>query len=807
MADLGGATLIGREVELARLSALVRHATRTVLTIDGPGGVGKTAIAIELADRMASEFRQGAAFVSLAALDDPRLLCSEVARALGLGDADGAHPIDRLVWGLRGQQMLLVLDNFEHLIDAADVVGELSTRCSDLSIVVTSRRRLNVPNEQIFVVRGLPVAATAGEAQGVPAVDLFVRRATAANPTLELAAAEIDSVAEICRLLHGVPQAIEVVASLARTLTITEIAARLSDDQAPGEVDSAIAWSYDLLQADAHALLPRLAVFADSWSLDAMQAVCEADDADFAQSLDALLELIDLHLVEPLAGPNGEARFGLLDTTRRFALRELERSGEAAAMRQAHADHYVALAGVLGARLESASQRQAAIEIGLEMANFRAAMTHLLDAGRSLDGLSLSGSLGLYWLDRGSPHEGREWLQRFLDLDHDHDPTPAMAIADGWEARFAFNDSMAMPLGWDGGSGPAAVELHTRLTTDRDILLGVAGDVRGAMRVAEHIVYLAGVRGLVDDVAQVVEPLVAVATTSEENWMVADLLRAWATVLRDNGQPKAAHEINERTIEVASATRNQSALARALLNVAMSARSSPAQARAEVEPIFPMLIDNGDLGGATQTAITAATLALDEGDLTAAAAWWSNTIDLAVRTGSGNDLMRGVSGAMSVAQQAGRSAEAARLCGGMRLFEEQFKTRLPPEIFGEHVERAQQIADSLGARFETESAVGQEAGWDATVKLATALLTELRNDVAPRAVRRRGPRANAELTDRELDVLSELVAGRTNQQIGDHLSISAKTVMHHTMSVYRKLAVRGRAEAVAHAIRAGLVDA
>ena len=317
--------MIGREDDVGRLIDLL--ARSRLVTVIGAGGVGKTQLALEVARRMASSFTNGAAFVGLADLDDPVLVATEIARSLDLVDVSGPEPTEGLHSALRSLRMLLVIDNFEHLVAAAPVLATLTAECPEITLLVTSRRRLGVSVERTFQLAPLAVPAKKSPPDPTEAasVALFCERASAVSSQFHPDGAGLEAVGELCRLVDGLPLAIELVASHVRWLRPEALLARMQDTDhglrflRGGAVDvearhrdlrDTIGWSANLLGAAPGRLLPRLSVFREGWTLDAMEDLCCWDIAE-GEAFEALVELVDLHLVEPVHVAGADARFRL----------------------------------------------------------------------------------------------------------------------------------------------------------------------------------------------------------------------------------------------------------------------------------------------------------------------------------------------------------------------------------------------------------------------------------------------------------------------------------------------------------------
>ena len=448
-----------------------------LLTLTGTGGVGKTRLALQVAADLVEAFADGARLVSLAPITEPGLVPAAVCQALDLQPAGQRPPLDSLTDYLRDKHLLLLLDNFEQVLDAAPAVALVLAACPCLKVLVTSRAALHLSSEQRWPVpplalpdlRRLPDLHTVSQ---IDAVALFVRRARAVRPSFRITPDTVPAVAAICARLDGLPLAIELAAARSTVLPPPALLARLGNRLAtltggPRDLPArqrtlraTLDWSHDLLDAAERALLRRLAVFVGGCSLEAAEAVCAlgrlaadagsggrpapgpasgsspprpaaadplgAGDRDV---LDRLASLVDKHLVLQEELPGGAPRFRLLETVREYALERLADSGEVDALRGRHAAYFVALAEQAEPELEGASQPEWLACLDREHDNLRAVLQWALAGGDVRAGLRLAGSLAWYWWEHGHVREGRERLARLLALPAAAAPTPGRAAA------------------------------------------------------------------------------------------------------------------------------------------------------------------------------------------------------------------------------------------------------------------------------------------------------------------------------------------------------------------------------------------
>ena len=415
-------SFVGRDAELTQLGELL--AQNRVVTLTGAGGVGKTRLASQVAAQLASEFGDGAWYVDLAPLTDPELVPVTVARALGLPDQPGRSTMDSLLQFVRDRQLLVVLDNCEHLLDAcAELVVAVLSGAAGLTLLATSREAIGVAGEVSWRVPSLPLADEA--------LALFTDRARHVRPDFEITHDNAPAVTEICRRLDGLPLAIELAAARVRALSLAEILDSLHDRfrlltggartavRRQQTLRASVDWSHALLTEPERVLFRRLAVFLGGFDLDAGQTVAGGGDVQRYQVLDQLSLLVDKSLVVA-DDSRGRTRYRLLETVRQYALEKLGESGEADAVRARHRDHYTAMAAVLDAPA-GRDYEKCLEQANIEIDNLRAAFGWSRENSAIEPALALASSLQPLWLTRGRLREGVAWFDATLaDLDAHH---------------------------------------------------------------------------------------------------------------------------------------------------------------------------------------------------------------------------------------------------------------------------------------------------------------------------------------------------------------------------------------------------
>jgi predicted ATPase/class 3 adenylate cyclase len=422
-------SFVGREAEIAEVEQLLGQ-TR-LLTLTGPGGSGKSRLALRVAGELLTRFRDGSCFVDLSPVVDPALVPAAVANALGVPEAAGRPILDEVKEHLRNRELLQVIDNFEQVAEAGPVIEELLGAAPRLRTMVTSRVVLSLRGEQEYPVPALGA---------VEAVNLFTERATAANPRFALTEGNAPVVAEITARLDGLPLAIELAATRTKVLTPTEILSRLrrrlalltsgprSLPERQRTLRAAIAWSYDLLDPVERRLFARLSVFTGGWALASAEAVCDPEELGL-DALDGLASLVDKSLIRRSEPPGQPSRFSMLETIREFGLEQLGASGDLEPVQRRHAEHFLHLATEAEPHLIAADQGVWLDRCEQEHANLRAALRWAIDRGRAGPAQAAAGALWRFWQQRGHLTEGRRWLEETLAMPSGQAPTAERAKA------------------------------------------------------------------------------------------------------------------------------------------------------------------------------------------------------------------------------------------------------------------------------------------------------------------------------------------------------------------------------------------
>jgi predicted ATPase/DNA-binding CsgD family transcriptional regulator len=837
-------SFVGRERDLADLAMLL--ADVRVLTLCGPGGVGKTRLAARLAGQLAARFTDGAWLVELAEVTDPALVPVRVAALLGIREEPDRPLIETLADALSQRQLLIVLDTCEHLLEAiADVAHRVLTDCPQVRIIATSREPLHVRGETVWRVPplGLPPAGpVAGQKltdlESCEAVRLFLDRAAAVRPGFALTPQNADAVSRVCRRLDGIPLAIELAAARMRALSTEQIAERLddrfrllasSDRTAPPRqqtLRAAVDWSHDLLTQSEQILLRRLAVFS-GWGLEMAERVCADELVPAGQVLDLLAGLIDKSLVIRDGETRGLAHYRLLDTIREYAAGQLAESGEEPGVRQRHLHYMLELVEGIVERAFRRGDPPWPERVALyqnaasELPNFRVALATAQEYGQADLGLRLCSALRAPWVVYGDVTEGITWFDRFLRIADQVDPgIKAMALTRSAELAFEQQDYARTAT-----AAHAAADLY-----DAEGMPGSSCALR--------LLGLVSLRaGQVERALASVEAAIEAATADGDPWEEGLGLAVRASVLARIGQLDEAGAAFTAALEIL-ADNNGWGVAQVLYGFGSLARARRDNDSA-LRHFRSALRLFEEIDARTEIARCLAGIGwvtLAAGNLSSAAESLSQSLRLSMATGQRLGIARGLDAVAALAVAAGDPATAVRLQGAAAALRDQVgpvrsaaaQVRLDDVL----TLARRQVGEPQAVRLLAEGArMGVHDAVASATSFAESLLEPPAGDAgdgdvqdpyargrgmhspgpAPSGVAARGGGSGSRpaagptgrglpmpgLTPREQQIAQLIARGLSNRAIAAELIISPATAARHVANIFSKLGVTSRAQVAA----------
>jgi predicted ATPase/class 3 adenylate cyclase/DNA-binding CsgD family transcriptional regulator len=749
---------IGRERELDQTRQMLLEPRIRLVTLTGPGGTGKTRLALQLAAAMIDDMPHGVYFVPLSHVSDTGMLIPAIARALDVGEVKD-QPLQQGLWRyLQDRQLLLVLDNLEQLVDSGPLIHDLLAGCPGVKVIATSRERLHLSWEHEFPVAPLeapPAGSPLDVLLAAPAVALFVDRARMVQPAFSLTAENAAAVAEICARLDGLPLAIELAAARVKLLPPRDIARRLQDQfrlLQGGPVDvperhrslqAAMSWSYDLLSPEERRLFRRLAVFRGGFALDSAEAVCRDLEGDV---LAGLASLVDKSLLRQVQSQDDSPRFLMLETIRQFGLERLAAEGELDESRRQHAEHFADLGEELEAAIPGAAERLTD-RLWRDADNIRAAADWATQAGQTAVARRLGPGMGWVFYMRGQLTEGRDRLARVMEMS----PGPP---ADPPGARAMMAAGM---LAWStGDTGPAEVWLR-----EAKQYFAAHGDRQREAVATAFLGHVARTAGELEKAADLYKEAhrtyQALGHAAGVAWTLHDL----GQIARDRGALDEAAALEEQSLAVFRQSGNRWGAAWTLWNLGLTAHRQGNDTRArerfgESLELFQALDDRRGIAQCLEGL--------------AAIAFVGGRLEPALRILAAVDALRAAAGApptLADRTEYDRTLEALR-------------AGLSPEAFA----RAWQA----GAALEP----------------AEAVLLALQASESPAAQSRvRTPRPSG-LTAREEEVASLVARGLSNREIASTLSIAERTAVSHIEHIMNKLSLHSRAQIAVWAVREGL---
>ena len=734
------------------------------MTLTGPGGAGKTRLAIQVAHDVVDTF--AVRFVPLAALHDDRLFLSTLAQALGLREV-GEQPLThRIAASFGDHPTLLILDNMEQIVSASPQIIELLEACPALTVLVTSRVVLRLTGEHDYPVHSLTLPPASppespAELEGVASTQLFVERARASNPHFAMTEANAASISEICRRLDGLPLAIELAAAQSRVLSPVAMLHRLTNRLAlltGGPRDQplrlqtmrdAIGWSYDLLDREEQAIFRSLAVFVDGCTEEAAAFVSGSDEQG-RPVLPRLGSLIDKSLLLQETQPDGEPRFRMLETVREYAMERLIEQGEADERLERHARYYLTQAEQAEPQLIVTGSSAWVERLVIERANLRAAVAWALSHDQPDAVLRLAGTLLTYAYARGEPEEGLSWLEA--------------ALAE---------------------SANVSPQVRVDALFTASALAQVQGEFDRSVAYSEQALDLARRHGYRFGQARALFGLGITAEWKGNLDQAAVLYQASHTLMQGLGDLERLSHWG--ILPLAN-----------LADIALL-RGNYAEAIALGEEAVAAWRESGYLWGIAQALGTVAAAACERGELAYAARAYDETLTHWLECADGRGIAGTIAGVAGLALARGQPERAARLLGAGWALRDVLGVR-----FVAHHVYAEQILAATRSRLSSEVFAGARAdgqGWslEQAVEETRAILA------GPNSIPAKPAPTNRVLSPRELDVLRLIASGHPDREIAAVLGISPRTIQTHVTAIFSKLDASTRAEATAIAVRRGLV--
>jgi non-specific serine/threonine protein kinase len=711
-------SLIGRDDELDALSRLLRDPTVRLATLTGLGGTGKTRLAVEAAHAVAEAF-QRTALVDLSPVRDSELVGSAIAQAVGAREQPGYPLAAAIADVIDDDSMLMVIDDFGHVVEASALVAEILAAAPSLKALVTSRTPLHIRGEHELAVYPLDVPSLDGQAAASGAVRLFVERAQEARLDFELTAENEGDVFEICRRLEGIPLALELAAARIKILTPAQIVARMGENRlafltGSGRQETlrdAIEWSYRLLDNRGKSLFSRLGVFGGGTSLETAESVAGASlDLAFGEVLDTIASLVDNGLVRQLEATDGEPRFTMLETIREFALERLTEEGAVVEMRGRHLGHFVDLAETAEPELTRANQAVWLERLTEENDNIRAALAWSFESGQVELGLRLAGALVRFWSVRGLMREGRRWLAAALAESPEASPSvlgkayfaagfAALGQGDYFEAKPAFERSL--------------------------VLARKAGDVRLEAQALQQIGWVVRTGGTyredhVERARDLAEKALELSQGIGDKLVQSGALNILADVALETGDEETANDLYARSLALRRELGDGRLIANSVLTLGRAelARGQVEAAGTLLDEAYALAGELGDTWSTSLALVDLGRIALLARHGDEAAQLFARSLELAKARGDKRVLAENLQGIAATEAIRGGSALAAQLFAAAALLletiavthspietriEQEFRTPLEIELGAE----AYAAESAAGRSWEADEAVEQ----------------------------------------------------------------------------------------------------
>jgi predicted ATPase/DNA-binding SARP family transcriptional activator/DNA-binding CsgD family transcriptional regulator len=800
-------SFVGREgemVEVKRALAMTR-----LLTLTGTGGSGKTRLALEVARELVGVYPDGVWLVELAPLSEGKLVPQAVAKAVGVPEQSARSLADALVETLRAKEMLLVLDNCEHLVEAAArLVAVLLDSCPRLRVLATSREALSVAGESRWPVPTLSVpdprrSPTVGELERSESARLFAERARHRHPYFTMGSENARAVAEICRRLDGLPLAIELAAARVGTLSVEQISEKLEDSlklltrgdrtAVPRQrtLRGTLDWGHDLLSEPEQKLLRRLSVFAGGWTLESAEAVGWGNDIEQGETLDLLSGLVEKSLVVSEPTEDGGVRYRLLEPVRQYALEKLEESKNVESVRRRHAEYFLALAEEAEPELWGPEDKAWLERLEAEHDNLRAALSWTLERREAEPALRLAGGLWRFWITRGYYEEGRRWFEGALEKGERTAARSRVLAGLGHLALWQGDLSRAKTAAQEGLKLSKEVGIKGMFAADFLIILGEV-----AMRTKEHN----------ERAKELLEAALVLSRETGDRRGMAWSLGSLANVSSSQEDHERAKELYEEGLALSRELGGAETISVQLLSLGYEflLEGNHERATALNEEAATLLRNRGYRTGLEKALDNLGWAALVRGDHNRATELFEESVALCKELGDKSTAAESLEGLACTAAAKGEAERAARLFGAAQ---GQYETGGYHHTPRERALREPYMAD---ARSRLNGAVWEaklEDGRAMSLEEAIGYAMSEEEDVAPSSHTPEQSRSEqpAALTRREDTVAALVARGLTNRQIATELSISEHTVATHVRRILRKLELASRTEIASWATEQRLI--